>query len=72
MKEYNKDSRQDYCIITLSCRQTNYEPEVPIILLEHKITGYGTINQIHMLPKHELIMGLQDKEQVWLQFFIRG
>ena len=26
-----------------------------IILLVNKITGYGTIDKIQMLPKHELI-----------------
>ena len=58
--------------VTVISGQTNYGSDALIILLVHKITGCGTINKIHMLPKLELILGLQDKEQVWLQFFIWG
>ena len=37
-----------------------------IILLVHKITGYDTINRIHTLKKHELIMWLTDIEPAGL------
>ena len=32
-----------------------------IILLVHKITGYGTINKINTLQKYKLIMWLTDR-----------
>ena len=41
-----------------------------LFLLVHNITGYRTINKIHMFSKNELIMVLQEDEQIGLQFFI--
>ena len=50
---------------TVASEQTKTWSDANIILLVQKI------KKMHMLPKHELIMWLQDREQAWMKFFIR-
>ena len=47
---------------TVMSGQTKTWSDAMIILLVHKITGYGTINKIHILQKYKLIMWLTDLE----------